>query len=270
MQTSSVPRLASVVVVLLLSSASSIAQTSQDQKEREDADSLFRSIAGTIYKLAWPTATYKKAEFSGLQRVSNGIAVVMRLSGEGLFGDDLWLKLGVVVNKDGIQDIKVIDHDALFAGPFATAKALGELVAELNREYSKQHTQPTSAVGYSDISRTPGYLREDKRFTGTADEFAAVFPEMLGQAAADVGLDGRSFTKAAEIVVNTVKSCAQITSAIGLRVKGKGPRGLDGDDQLEGGKYMHCFAANSSTLLSNAGDARPFGLARHHHVDLPS
>jgi len=41
------------------------------------------------------------------------------------------------------------------------------------------------------VPRTPGYLREDKRFAGTADQLAAAFPEMLRQAAAHVGLDGR-------------------------------------------------------------------------------
>ena len=41
------------------------------------------------------------------------------------------------------------------------------------------------------VPRTPGYLRKDKRFAGTADQLAAAFPEMLRQAAAHVGLDGR-------------------------------------------------------------------------------
>ena len=56
------------------------------------------------------------------------------------------------------------------------------------------------------VPRTPGYLREDKRFAGTADQLAAAFPEMLRQAAAHVGLDGRKYAKAAEIVINTVKA----------------------------------------------------------------
>ncbi len=135
-----VRRIASIATVFLFFVLTLLAQTSQDQRERQDADSFFHSVAATIYTLAWPTATFKKAEFSGFQRVSNGIAVVMKLSGVGLFGDNLWLKLGVVVNKDGIQDIKVIDHDALFAGPFETTKAMRDLIVELDRRYSQQQT----------------------------------------------------------------------------------------------------------------------------------
>jgi hypothetical protein len=128
-------KLFAATLILLLSSVAMIAQQSQDER---DADSFFHSVAATIYTLAWPTATFKKAEFSGLQRVSNGIAVVMKLSGIGLFGDDLWLKLGVVVNHDGIQDVKVMGHDALFAGPFETSKAVGQLIVELDKQYSKR------------------------------------------------------------------------------------------------------------------------------------
>ena len=103
--------------------------------------------------------------------------------------------------------------------------------------------------------RTPGYQREDKRFTGTADEFAAAFPDLLRRAAAEARLDAQKYAKAAEIVVNGVKTCAQITPAMGLSVQGKGPRGLDGADQLEGGKYVHCFVGEKGGfLLSTAGD----------------
>jgi len=116
------------------------------QKEEDDVVSFLRSVAATVYKLAWPTATYKSVEFAGLQREPEGIAVVMKLSGEGLFGDNLWLKLGVVVNGNGIQDVKVIGDNALFAAPFATSKALAHVAAELGKEYANRRpaNQPVS------------------------------------------------------------------------------------------------------------------------------
>ena len=103
------------------------------------------------------------------------------------------------------------------------------------------------------VPSTPGYLREDKRLAGTADEFAVAFPGMLAAAAASAGLDARKYAKAAEIVVDTVRTCAQITPAMGQSVAGKGPRGLDAGDELAGGKYAHCFSGNNAMLLSTAG-----------------
>jgi hypothetical protein len=42
---------------------------------------------------------------------------------------------------------------------------------------------------------------------------------------------------------------------MGQSVAGKGPRGLDAGNQLEGGKYAHCFSGNNTMLLSTAGDS---------------
>ena len=108
------------------------------QKDQDELAAFLNSAAAGIYKLAWPTATYKRAEFGGFERVRDGIAVTMKLSGTGLFGDSLWLRLGIVVNSNGIQDVRVIDHDALFAAPFATAKTLGELAVELGKQFSSR------------------------------------------------------------------------------------------------------------------------------------
>jgi hypothetical protein len=107
------------------------------------------------------------------------------------------------------------------------------------------------------VPHVPTYQREDKRFAGTADQFASEFPERLRQAATAAGLNAASFAKAAAIVVDTVKTCARITPAMGLSVAGKGPRGLDAGDQLEGGKYTHCFVGEGVRLLSTAGDVPP-------------
>jgi hypothetical protein len=98
-----------------------------DERENDDARSFLRSVAATIYRLAWPTATYKQIEFAGFQREPDGLAVAVKLSGEGLLGDNLWLKLGIVLNGDGIKDVRVLGHNALLAGPFETSKAINNL-----------------------------------------------------------------------------------------------------------------------------------------------
>lgn len=107
------------------------------------------------------------------------------------------------------------------------------------------------------VPRAPTYQREDKQFAGTADQFATEFPERLRQAATAAGLNAASFAKAAAIVVETVKTCARITPAMAQSVAGKGPRGLDAGDQLDGGKYTHCFVGEGVRLFSTAGDAPP-------------
>src|SRR4051794_23631459 len=135
-----------IAVCFLIVVAPSRAQRQGDDRDKDDVGSFLKSVAATIYRLAWPTATYKRAEFGGFQRQTDGIAVMMKLSGEGLFGDDLWLKLGIVVNRDGIQDLRVLGHNALFAAPFETSKALGNLVAELGREYSAREAAKNAAA----------------------------------------------------------------------------------------------------------------------------
>ena len=107
------------------------------------------------------------------------------------------------------------------------------------------------------VPRPLTYQREDKQFAGTADQFATEFPERLRQAATAVGLNAASFAKAAAIVMDTVKTCARITPAMGMSVAGKGPRGLDAGDRLEGGQYRHCFVGEGVRLLLTAGDVPP-------------
>jgi hypothetical protein len=133
-------RVAFVVFLLILSiSLCAQAQTTNDP-DTDGVAAFLRSVAATIYKLAWPTATYKDIEFGGFERESNGLAVVIKLSGEGLFEKYLWMKLGIVVNRDGIQDVKVLGHNGMFAAPFETTKAMGNLMLELGRQYSKHQS----------------------------------------------------------------------------------------------------------------------------------
>jgi hypothetical protein len=131
---------AAIVVCFLIFVLPSHAQRQADDRDKDEVGGFLKSMAATIYRFAWPTATYKQAEFGGFQRQADGIAVVMKLSGEGLFGDDLWIKLGIVINRDGIQDLRVLGHNALFVAPFETSKALRNLISEQRMPQSR--TQP--------------------------------------------------------------------------------------------------------------------------------
>jgi hypothetical protein len=52
------------------------------------------------------------------------------------------------------------------------------------------------------------------KFAGTADQVATAFPSLLQQAAAKAGLDAQAFAKESEFVVNSIRTCAQITPAM--------------------------------------------------------
>jgi hypothetical protein len=125
----------------LLISVSLPAQTrTGGEPEKEETAEFFRSIAASIYKLAWPTATYRDIEFGGFRREPGGLAVIIKLSGEGLFEKNLWLKLGIIVNRNGIEDIKVMGHNAMFVPPFETSKTMAKLLAEVGQQYAKRQS----------------------------------------------------------------------------------------------------------------------------------
>jgi hypothetical protein len=111
--------------------------SAQSQSDKDSATSFLSSAAATIYNLAFPTATYKKVEFGGFELQRDGIAVTMKLSGVGMLGDNLWVRLGMGVGDGRVKDFRVIDHDALLAPPFATTAALARGLVELNRSLSQ-------------------------------------------------------------------------------------------------------------------------------------
>jgi hypothetical protein len=109
----------------------------QDDRDAQKAESFIESVAKTIYYFAWPSATFKSVRFAGFARDGNNLIIQGTFSGVGFFGDTPWVKLGLVVNKDGIEDVRVMDHQELFLGPFEASKTLGQLVTELSKESSR-------------------------------------------------------------------------------------------------------------------------------------
>ena len=129
-----------ILFVSLIALSSQLGAQQQD-REVQQAQSFIQSVAKTIYYFAWPTATYRSVRFAGFDRDGNNLIIQAVFSGEGLFGDTAWVKLGLVVNSNGIQDLRIIDHHELFVGPFETSKTVGGLLLELAKE-SSQPSRP--------------------------------------------------------------------------------------------------------------------------------
>jgi uncharacterized membrane protein len=101
----------------------------------DDPRGFIESIAEGIYQLAWPTATYESVSIQSIEPGRGGVDVLVRLSGKsGFSGGDLWLVLVLEVRRGVLHDIRVAQHNALLAHPFATVQGFGELIAELNRQ----------------------------------------------------------------------------------------------------------------------------------------
>src|ERR1700733_5026801 len=65
-------RLMTVLATLLAFSTLGFSQPAPpDQRDRDAARSFLQSVGATIYKLAWPTATYQRIDFDGFQRVDD-------------------------------------------------------------------------------------------------------------------------------------------------------------------------------------------------------
>jgi hypothetical protein len=111
----------------------------------EDAKGLVESIAETVYLAAWPTATYESASVYSVDAARGGFDVSVKLSGKSAFGGgDLWMVLVLKLRQGGLEDVEVVRHNAILAEPFTTAKAVGQLLAELAEEGA---ASPQGAAG---------------------------------------------------------------------------------------------------------------------------
>lgn len=116
----------------VLVSATVYAATSD---EEEEAEGFVRSVAATVYGLAWPTAIYESFTFRSMDPAPNGYDIKVKLEGKSSFGGgDLWMEIVLELRNGTLNDVRVDRHNALLAPPFATAQAVGELVAELAEE----------------------------------------------------------------------------------------------------------------------------------------
>jgi hypothetical protein len=128
---------------LLLSSIESASSVAQRATQNDGAvTALVNSVAGKIYKLAWPTATYKSVSIEDFEPVDGGVDVTVRLSGSsGFDGSELWLDLVFLVRDGKLQTFKVRDHNAILVPPFITSGKMAEALVALGKAYDQRQNQ---------------------------------------------------------------------------------------------------------------------------------
>lgn len=101
-------------------------------------DEFANDVGYTIFKIAWPTATYKNIEVLDQKSTSNGYMIIFKFNGDSNLcsGDtfcSLWFKLKMNLDNDfNIQDMEVLSHNAFFSRPFKTVGAIGQAMNDAN------------------------------------------------------------------------------------------------------------------------------------------
>lgn len=135
-------RIVLVLILLVLFSSSFSTTQAWAQRNRDDDVSWYKefvdAIGGTLYFVAWPTATYERVSFEGLSRTYGGVDIKIKLHGRSAFDDSsLWTEVVVEVRGGEVTDIKWGRNNAIIAQPGETMGAIVELLAELNKEYDR-------------------------------------------------------------------------------------------------------------------------------------
>lgn len=128
----------SIAFVLILIANSVSSAWAENDRERSWYKDFVDGIGGTLYYLSWPTATYKGASFEGVSNVYNGVDIKIKLNGISSFDDSsLWTEVIVNVRNGEVRDISWGRNNAILAQPGEAIKALGVVISELNKEYSR-------------------------------------------------------------------------------------------------------------------------------------
>jgi len=85
---------------------------------------------------------------------------------------------------------------------------------------------------------------EDRTFNGTAEQFAAAFPDFLKRAAAGWHLDPQSFAPESAYIVDLARTCAQITPEMLDSVRNPANDDID-LQKLANGKFRKCDSMNT-------------------------
>lgn len=125
-----------LVLVALATPSASAGQAAID----DEARGLVESVAATVYAAAWPTATFERFGISRVGRsAGGGVDVVVRLEGtSGFGGGALWMELALEFENGTMSDLEVRRHNAVLAPPFATARAVGELMVEVGEDMAER------------------------------------------------------------------------------------------------------------------------------------
>ena len=114
---------------------------------------------------------------------------------------------------------------------------------------------PPLARPGTNVSPWAKAMMNPPKFTGTADQFAAAFPGFLQQAAEAAGYDPQAFTKESAFVIDSVRTCAQITPAMGAQATSPMP-GHRVVTRMLGQQYAICQAGGGSDANAKYPDTR--------------
>jgi hypothetical protein len=143
-----------VIVCLLFLQVTLVSQSRPQPDPKDVFTKIADSAAAAIYKIAWPTATYKHCELAEIRPANSGFDVIVKLSGlSGWDNSDLWLFLGFAFRDGDFKNMWVVKHNGNWP-PFATANALRRAGEELLKEY-EQSVDQAGAVCLINATNSP-------------------------------------------------------------------------------------------------------------------
>lgn len=106
-----------------------------EEEEKSAVRRIVDGLGSTIYAAAWPTATYSKMSFKGIERVKEGYAVKVQISGTSSFDNsELWLRIALLIRDGKLVDWRVVGHNAVIAEPFSTIKNMAALISQISQQ----------------------------------------------------------------------------------------------------------------------------------------
>ena len=128
-----------LVLVSAVSLRAQNAGNAPDPNDQQGISNLLGSIAEGVYKLAWPTATYRKFSINRIELAEHGFDILFTLDGQsGLDQSDLWVQIALPVRDGSFQKFQVRDDNHILVPPFATSTAIASATAELIQQYAAQ------------------------------------------------------------------------------------------------------------------------------------
>lgn len=122
-----------IIMVLLLVANALFAVSLQTVKD------FANGVSYTVFKAAWPTATYKNAEVLDYRSDNSSNYIVLKLKGNSkicAIGEcPLWLDLKITTNQQfAIKNMEVLQHNAILQPPFQTSGAVAQAIVEANQK----------------------------------------------------------------------------------------------------------------------------------------
>lgn len=129
-----------------------------DPNDEQGISNFLGSIAAGVYKLAWPTATYREFKFNGVEPAQGGFDILFTLDGiSGIDQSDLWVQIALPVRNGSFQQFRVKDDNHILVPPFATSSAIASATADLIQQYAAQQ----QANGTAQPADTPSETLPD-------------------------------------------------------------------------------------------------------------